>query len=140
MPQSASSRRSKRRPAGTALAGSDEQAKVTLAAKDERPPLTRAAALAALSSPESRSRILEMEYWSREPGVIDLIRTLVGMPEQARAAVEAFFAFAHEPAAIAADVDALGRLILTSPHVGRSMAIMQFCSDNEEPETSCRPN
>ena len=111
-----------------------------LSAKIERTPRARAMAIAALSDAEGWSRVLELHYWSREPGMLDIIRALIAMPEATRASIEAFCAIAHEPGAIRADLDATGRLTLSSAHVGRTVAIMQFCSDNDDPETPRRPN
>jgi hypothetical protein len=131
MSQTVSNRRSKRVP---------PKPGETLGAKVDRTPQSRAMALAALSDAEGWSHVLELHYWSREPGMLDIVRTLIGMPEAARATIEAFCAIAHEPGAITAELDAAGRLTLTSAHVGRTVAIMQFCSDNEDPETPRRPN
>jgi hypothetical protein len=72
--------------------------------------------------------------------MLDIMRALATMPEDTRAMIETFCAIVHEPAAVAADLDAAGRLTLTSPQIGRSLAIMQFCSDIDDPETPRRPN
>jgi hypothetical protein len=131
MSQTVSNRRSKR---ATPKLGE------ALGAKVDRTPRSRAMAIAALSDAEGWSHVLELHYWSREPGMLDIIRTLIAMPEVTRASVEAFCAIAHDPGAIAADLDAAGRLTLTSAQIGRTVAILQFCSDNEDPETPRRPN
>jgi hypothetical protein len=84
--------------------------------------------------------IVEMYYWTREPGMLELIRAIAALPEEARSALEAFFAMSHEPAAIAARWDAGGRLTLASPQIGQTMAIMQYCAENEDAETPPMPN
>jgi hypothetical protein len=112
----------------------------TLPVKTECASKTRARVIAALDEANSWSHVLELHYWSREPGMLDIVRALVAMPEHARAAIEAFCMMVHEPAAVAADLDAAGRLTLTSPQMGRSLAIMQFCSDVDDPEIPSRRN
>lgn len=81
-------------------------------------------------------RLIELYYWSREPGLIDIIRGIVAMPDETRAAVEAFFAMAQEPEAIAAKFDPRGRLSLASPDVDRALAIAQHllaCDGRDTP-------
>lgn len=131
MSQTVSNRRSKRAPPKPGDA---------LGAKVPPTPQTRATVIAALGDTESWSHVLELHYWSREPGMLDIIRTLIAMPESTRASIEAFCAIAHEPGAIRAELDAAGRLTLTSAQAGRTVAIIQFCSDNDDPETPRRPN
>ena len=78
------------------------------------------------------ARLLEVYYWSREPGFLEIVRMLAAMPEQARAAVEAFASIAHDPSSITATWDLAGRLTLTSPQVGQAIAIVQHCAENDE--------
>jgi hypothetical protein len=78
--------------------------------------------------------IAEMYYWTREPGMLELIRAIAALPEEARSALEAFFAMSHEPTAVAARWDG-GRLTLTSPQVGQTVAIMQYCAEHEDADT-----
>ena len=93
-----------------------------------------------LAECEDSSRLLELYYFSREPGMLEVIRTLIAMPEPTRASIEAFLTMSHEPAAIAAVWDAAGRLILSSPQVGQAMAILRHCAANEDAETPTLPN
>jgi hypothetical protein len=86
------------------------------------------------------SCLLEMYYWTREPGMLDLIRAIAALPEEARSALEAFFAMSHEPASVAAKWDGAGRLTLASPQVGQTMALMQYCAEHEDSETPPMPN
>jgi hypothetical protein len=86
------------------------------------------------------SYVFELHYWTREPGMLDLIRAIAALPEETRSALEAFFAMSHEPAAIAAKWDAGGRLTLASPQIGQTMAMMQYCAENEDAETPPMPN
>jgi hypothetical protein len=112
----------------------------TVTVKVERTSQARAMLIAALDQADSWSHVLELEYWSREPGVLEIVRALIAMPEHTRAAVEAFCAMVHEPAAVAAELDSAGRLTLTSAQMGRSLAIIQFCSGDDDPDTPRRPN
>jgi hypothetical protein len=84
--------------------------------------------------------MIEMYYWSREPGMLDIIRAIAAMPEESRASVEAFLTMSHEPASIAADWDGAGRLTLSSPQVDQTMAIIRYCAENDDAETSPMPN
>ena len=77
-------------------------------------------------------RIVEIYYWSREPGMLDVIRMLMTMPESARASLEAFCAMVHEPQEIAADLDTTGRLTISSQHAGHAAAAIQLCDDDPE--------
>jgi len=86
------------------------------------------------------TRLVEMYYWTCEPGMLDVIRAIAALPEEARSSLEAFFAMSHEPGAIAARWDATGRLTLASPQIGQTMAMMQFCAENEDAETPPMPN
>lgn len=58
------------------------------------------------------SRLLELYYWSLEPGVVELARKYLAMPERARHALSRYLATA-QPSAIAVATDADGRLILS---------------------------
>lgn len=109
-------------------------------AKADGTPDTRSRVIAALDKANSWSHVLELHYWTREPGMLDIVRALVAMPEDTRAVIETFLAMVNEPAAVAADLDSVGRLTLTSPQMGRSLAIMQFCSGIDDAETPRRPN
>jgi hypothetical protein len=81
------------------------------------------------------ARLLEVYYWSREPGFLEIVRTFAAMPEAARAAIEAFVSIAHDPSSITATWDRAGRLTLTSPQVGQAIAIVQHCAENDESGT-----
>jgi hypothetical protein len=86
------------------------------------------------------SLLLEFFYWTREPGMRDIIRGIAALPEEARSALEAFFAMSHEPGAVVAKWDAAGRLTLASPQVGHTMAILQYCAEHEDAEAPPIPN
>jgi len=84
------------------------------------------------------ARVRELYYWSCEPGFLEIVRTLAAMPENARAAVEAFVSMAHDPSSITATWDPAGRLTLTSPQVGQTIAIAQHCAEHDDNGTPPR--
>jgi len=83
---------------------------------------------------------IEMYYWTREPGLLEIVRTIAMMSENARTALEVFVAMSHEPGAIAARWDDSGRLTLTSPQVGQAVAVMQYCAEHDDGEKPLLPN
>ena len=86
------------------------------------------------------SRLLELYYFSREPDVLEIMRAIAALPEEARASLEAFLVMSQDPAAVAAKWDGAGRLTLSSPQVGQTTAIMTFCSENDDAEKPLLPN
>ena len=58
------------------------------------------------------SRLLELYYWTREPGIVELIRAYLSMPEAAQRSLGDFLLNA-KPRSIAAEVDTQGRLLLS---------------------------
>ncbi len=77
--------------------------------------------------------MLELYYWSKEPGLLDIIRGIAAMPEQARAALESFVAMASEPKSVSATLDARGVLQLSSSDVARTVALAQCAAEDELP-------
>jgi hypothetical protein len=84
--------------------------------------------------------VMEMFYWSREPGLLELMRAIATMPENARTALEVLFAMSHEPSAITAQWDGSGRLTLTSPQAGQAIAVIQYCTEHDDVEKPLLPN
>jgi hypothetical protein len=89
---------------------------------------------------EEPTRFFEMYYWSREPGMLDVMRAIMGMSEASRAALETFLTMSQEPALIAANWDRKDSLTLTSPQIGQTVAIIHFCAENEDIEKPSLPN
>jgi hypothetical protein len=88
--------------------------------------------ITAIAEQGNLSQFLELYYWSCEPGFLDIVRAFAAMPESARAAVEAFASMAHDPASVTATWDRAGRLVLTSPQVGQTIAIAQHCAEYDD--------
>jgi hypothetical protein len=77
---------------------------------------------------EKPADALEIYYWSKEPGLVDIIRAIAMMPEEARAAIEAFAALAHDQATVRACLDPRGVLTLASVQAARSVALAQYAA------------
>lgn len=58
------------------------------------------------------SRLLEMYYWTREPGIVALIHAYLDMPERAQRLLGNFLRKTR-PQPIAASIDEQGRLVLS---------------------------
>lgn len=58
------------------------------------------------------SRLLEMYYWTREPGIVALIHAYLDMPERAQRLLGSFLRKSR-PQSIAASTDDQGRLVLS---------------------------
>jgi len=67
------------------------------------------------------SRLLELYYWSQEPGIVELVRAYLEMNERTRLTVGNFMLTAR-PQAIVAAVDGEGRLVLSRPSPGSGQA------------------
>jgi len=74
--------------------------------------------------------MLELYYWSREPGLADIMRGIATMPEEARAALEAFVALARDMKSVSAEVDGRGVLTLTSLEAARTVALAQYLAED----------
>ena len=71
------------------------------------------------------ARVLELYYWSLEPGLLDIIRGVMALPKQPRAAVQAFLAMAPNPKLVDSKIDNFGRLTLFSPQVAETLATVR---------------
>jgi hypothetical protein len=84
--------------------------------------------LAACDDPAAA---LELLYWSREPGLLQVIRAVAAMPEEARATVEAFVTLARDPRTVSARLGQNGALTLESREVARTAALVQYVAETE---------
>jgi hypothetical protein len=85
--------------------------------------------VAGCSSP---AEALELYYWSREPGLIEVIRGIATMPEETRAAIEAFIALARDTRSVKAALDSRGVLTLASAEAARTVALAQYAVEEDE--------
>lgn len=67
--------------------------------------------------------MLELYYWSKEPGLVEIIRRIATMPEETRAAIEAFIVLARDTKSVSADLDRRGVLTLSSAEAARTIAL-----------------
>jgi len=80
----------------------------------------------------SPAEALELYYWSREPGLIEVIRGIATMPENTRAAIEAFVALARDTRSITAELDSRGVLTLASAEAARTVALARYAVEDDE--------
>jgi hypothetical protein len=73
-----------------------------------------------------RARMLELHYWSEEPQLLDIMRILIGLTDETRAALHTFLTRASAAQEIAAISEASGQLLLSAPV--RSAAVLPFRS------------
>jgi hypothetical protein len=94
---------------------------------------TRARLLRALAAcGGDPADMLELYYWSKEPGFAKLIRALATMPEHTRAALEAFIALARNPKSVTAGLDPRGVLTFCSPEAARGAALAVRAADEAD--------
>jgi hypothetical protein len=60
----------------------------------------------------SASRLLELYYWSREPGVVELIRAYLELPEREQRSLGDYL-LNNRPQSIVSAINAQGRLVLS---------------------------
>lgn len=77
------------------------------------------------------SSVLELYYWSREPGMIEIMRGIVAMPEETRGALEAFLALSRDPKTIRANISQAGVLMLAAPEAAQAVALATYIAENE---------
>src|SRR3954463_6653229 len=85
---------------------------------------TRARLLGALAACGGNpADLLELYYWSKEPGFTQLIRAIATMPEHTRAALEAFITLARDSKSVNAALDPRGVLTFCSAEASRCAAL-----------------
>ena len=71
-------------------------------------------------------RLMELYYWTQEPGLLEIIRAIAAMPESGREALESFFRLGGDPQAIVATWETDGRLTLESDNLGRALQVVTY--------------
>ena len=71
-------------------------------------------------------RLMELYYWSQEPGLLNIIRAISALPEAGRQALESFFALAEDPQSVVATWESTGRLSLESRSLGEALAVIGY--------------
>lgn len=67
--------------------------------------------------------MLELYYWSKEPGFTQLIRAIATMPEHTRATLETFIMLARDSRSVSAALDSRGVLTFCSAEAAKSAAL-----------------
>lgn len=66
-----------------------------------------------MSSRVPASRVLELLYWSQEPGALEMLRSVLALPAEDSSRLLAFLAFA-EPSSVSVRTEDTGRLVITA--------------------------
>ena len=80
-------------------------------ADDQRNDEVRDVIKTIISGGADTSRLLELYYWTREPGIIELIRAYLDLPERTQRSLSTYL-LNGKPKAIVATFDPQGRLVL----------------------------
>jgi hypothetical protein len=87
------------------------------------------------------ARLMELYYWSQEPGLLEITRAVAAMPEAGREALESFFALGGDPQSIVATWEESGRLSLESNNLGQALEVVgYFLADPTGINTKSEPN
>ena len=78
---------------------------------------------------EKPADLIEVYYWSKEPGLPEIIRAIAMMSDQTRAAIEAFVALAQDAKTVTGYVDARGVLMLASANAARAVALVEHAAE-----------
>jgi hypothetical protein len=98
-------------------------------------PSTNALIEMLISEHRDPARLLELHYWSQEPDVLPIIRTLCAMREKPRSIVAAFLSMADDPKTIGAMVNARGEVTMFSQQVETALLDLQPVLRERAPET-----
>ena len=72
------------------------------------------------------ARLMELYYWTQEPGLLEIIRAVAGMSEGGREALESFFRLGGDPQTVSANWETDGRLVLESDNLGRALEVVTY--------------
>jgi hypothetical protein len=72
------------------------------------------------------ARLMELYYWTQEPGLLAIIRAVAAMPESGREALESFFRLGGDPQSVVATWETDGRLSLESDNLGRALQVVSY--------------
>jgi hypothetical protein len=80
---------------------------------------------------QNPAEVLELYYWSKEPGLLEIVRGMAMMTEETRSAIEAFVALASDAKSVAATLDPRGVLTLTSREAAKAVALAQHVASDD---------
>ena len=92
----------------------------------------RARLLRALAACDGNpADMLELYYWSKEPGFTQLIRAIATMTEHTRATLETFIMLARDSRSVRAALDSQGVLTFCSAEAAKSAALAALSAVTE---------
>ena len=94
------------------------------AAADDESRLSSVAQALIAEHPDPAT-LLEIYYWSQEPGLSNVIRAYMSLPKRTRSVLGAFWRMAENPRLVSATIDERGRLSLFSPEIVDTLAVMR---------------
>jgi hypothetical protein len=93
-------------------------------ASDDEARLSSVARALIVEHPDPAT-LLEIYYWSQEPGLGKTIRAYMSLPKRTRSVLRAFWQMAGNPHHISATIDERGRLELSSPQIVDTLALLR---------------
>jgi hypothetical protein len=72
------------------------------------------------------ARLMELYYWTQEPGLLEITRAIAGMPDSVREALESFIRLGGDPQTVTATWETDGRLSLESDNLGRALEVVTY--------------
>lgn len=81
----------------------------------------------------SEREVRELLYWSREPGLLEVIRGIASMPEKTRGVIETFIGLTRQHGTVVASLETSGVLRLSSADVARCAAVARCVIEDELP-------
>ena len=94
------------------------------AAADDESSLSSVARALIAEHPDPAT-LLEIYYWSQEPGLSNVIRAYMSLPKRTRSVLGAFWRMAENPRLVSATIDERGRLALFSPEIVDTLDIIR---------------
>jgi hypothetical protein len=72
------------------------------------------------------ARLMELYYWTQEPGLLEITRAVAAMPEAGREALESFFRLGGDPQSVSISWETDGRLSLESNNLGQALEVVSY--------------
>ena len=74
---------------------------------------------------------LEVYYWSKEPGLIEIVRAIATMPEEAQGRDRGFRRLGPRSETVSGHLDPRGVLTLASVQAAKTVALAQYAAAND---------
>src|ERR1700747_1953094 len=72
------------------------------------------------------AKLMELYYWTQEPGLLEIVRAIAGMPESGREALESFFRLGGDPQSVTISWGTDGPLSLESNNLGQALEVVSY--------------